>query len=120
MRKLLLISLNIGKIITVTLLKDIERYFIRVEYEKNGEKIKESNDEVGKEFVYRIVKLIENLSESDNQEIGYLKVFYSEDEYLEVGISHELIDNDETLNELLDLLLLYVDEESRTLVKWSI
>lgn len=95
-------------------LKKLKQYTIRVEYENEVEKIKESNHEVSYDFVYYLSDLIEKakLDEINSQDmaLGYLEVYFGEDDYLPCYFSSEDIQNNKELYNLIHSLLPFVGE----------
>ena len=85
LKKLLSVCFDTKKLkITIMVLKKINQYTIRVEYEDEVEKIKESNHEVSYDF--------------------------GEDEYLPCYFSSEDVQNNKGLHYLIHSLLPFVDE----------
>lgn len=115
LRKLLSICFDTKNLkITIMVLKKLKQYTIRVEYENEVEKIKESNYEVSYDFVYYLSDLIEKakLDEINSQDmaLGYLEVYFGEDDYLPCYFSSEDIQNNKELYNLIHSLLPFVGE----------
>ena len=98
----------------VTLFKDKTNYIVRTEYEYCGDKIKETNQEINLDTVYRIYRGIEKIefgNQNYHQEIiGELKVYYGEYEYLESKINKRILDNMLSLKDVVMCLVEYIDE----------
>lgn len=115
LKKLLSICFDTKNLkITIMVLKKLKQYTIRVEYENEVEKIKESNHEVSYDFVYYLSDLIEKakLDEINSQDmaLGYLEVYFGEDDYLPCYFSSEDIQNNKELYNLIHSLLPFVGE----------
>lgn len=115
LKKLLSVCFDTKKLkITIMVLKKINQYTIRVEYEDEVEKIKESNHEVSYDFVYYLSDLIEKAKldkiNSQDMAVGYLEVYFGEYEYLPCYFSSEDVQNNKGLHYLIHSLLPFVDE----------
>lgn len=102
--------------ILITLLKKKKQYLIRTEYECTGDKIKETNYEIDRDLVSRIFYDLEAAKFDDikninnSEEVANMKVYYSDQEYLEYSISKKLLEKRNTLNDVVKCLIAYVDD----------
>lgn len=114
-RKLLSALLNTKDLkITITLFKTNDNYMIRVAYENDVELVKENNSDVNREFVYYLSQLIEkaDLETIDTKDygLGNLVVYFGEDEYLMRYFDRQVLEDNESLHQIIYALLSYVDD----------
>lgn len=100
--------------ISITLLKEVSHYKIRTEYLKEDDKIKETNNEVERNFVYQLfcdleAADFESLDDHEGEAIGYLKVFYGSHDYLERHFNKTLLQKSNELKRVIISLLEFVD-----------
>lgn len=113
-RKLIsfLVSLDVQDNVAVSLLKDVDHYLIKTEYYHAGDKIKETNNEIEREVVYRLFFDLEavEFEKSDNSDsLASLKVYYSRQDYLEQEITEELLKSSSELSDVVRCLVGFVD-----------
>lgn len=101
-------------VIMITLLREINCYKIRTEYLQDGDKIKETNQEVERNFVYQLfcdleAAAFEKLDDIKDNSIGTLKVYCGADDYLVKRLSQELLRKESELKKVIVFLLKFVD-----------
>lgn len=99
--------------IKIILLKEAARYNIRIEYFKNNDKIKETNNEVERSFVYQ---LFNKLDEADFETVsvqddvfGCMRVYYGSQDYLEYHLNKGVLNDIPELKDILMSLFDFVD-----------
>lgn len=97
----------------IILLKEVARYNIRIEYFKNNDKIKETNNEVERSFVYQ---LFNKLDEADFETVsvqddtfGCMRVYYGSQDYLEYHLNKGILNDIPELKDILVSLFDFVD-----------
>lgn len=97
----------------IILLKEATRYNIRTEYFKDDDKIKETNNEVERSFVYQIFnKLDEANCETvsvQGDAFGCMRVYYGSRDYLEYHLNQEVLNEMPALKDILMSLFDFVD-----------
>lgn len=102
--------------IIVTLFKKNIQYLVRTEYMHIDDKVKETNQEIDRNLVYRIFCALESakfdeIVNIDNAEkVANIKIYYGDQEYLEFSISKDLLKKEKGLNDVIGCLSNYIDD----------
>ena len=101
-------------LITITLFKQVSRYNICSEYFKENDKIKETNHEVDRNFVYQLFCDLEKagfeeLNDGNEDAIMSLRVYYGSLDYLQRHLSKEMLKQSKEMNDVVEKLLEFVD-----------
>lgn len=115
MRKLIsfVIELDKQNNVNVSLLKECDRYLVKTEYYQLDDKVKETNNEVSHDLVYHLFYALETVEfvDFDNNDcLASLKVYYSQQDYLEQEITKELLNKSDELRDVVNCLVGFIDE----------
>ena len=102
--------------IIVTLFKNNIQYLVRTEYMHRDDKVKETNQEIDRNLVYRIfcalelAKFDEIVNVDNAEKVANIKIYYGDQEYLEFSISKDLLKKEKGLNDVIECLINYIDD----------
>lgn len=102
--------------IIVTLFKKNIQYLVRTEYMHRDDKVKETNQEIDRNLVYRIfcalelTKFDEIVNVDNAEKVANIKIYYGDQEYLEFSISKDLLKKEKGLNDVIECLINYIDD----------